>query len=88
MSRNIGLSFDLSMNNKKFSRTILAKDRQPHLTALHHLLKITSPSEPLAHPAAVGWVDKPNISRDVVVSLGLDPTYAYSPIGRRSDTCI
>lgn len=26
--------------------------------------------------AAVGWVDKPNISRDVVVSLGLDPTYA------------
>lgn len=27
--------------------------------------------------AAVGWVDKPNISRDVVLSLGLDPTYAY-----------
>lgn len=29
MSRDIGLSFDLSMNNKKFSRTILVKDRQP-----------------------------------------------------------
>ncbi|WP_314250991.1 hypothetical protein ACF3NW_09980 [Eikenella halliae] len=26
--------------------------------------------------AAVDWVDKPNTSRDVVVSLGLDPTYA------------
>lgn len=67
MLRDISLSIDLSMNNKKFSRTILAKDRQPHLTTPHHLLKITSPSKPLAHPAAVGWVDKPNISRDVVV---------------------
>lgn len=54
MSRNIGLSFDLSMNNKKFSRTILAKDRQPHLITPHHLLKITSPSEPLVYPAALG----------------------------------
>ncbi len=77
MSRDIGLSFDLSMNNKKFSRTILVKDRQPHLTTPHHLLKITLPSELLAHPAAVGWVDKPNILRDAVVSLGLDLTYAY-----------
>ena len=67
MSRDISLCIDLSMNNEKISRTILAKDRQPHLTTPHHLLKITSPSNPLAHPAAVGWVDKPNISRDVVV---------------------
>lgn len=67
MLRDISLSIDLSMSNKKISRAILAKDRQPHLTTPHHLLKITSLSEPLAHPAALGWIDKPNISRDVLV---------------------
>ena len=76
MSRDISLSFDLSTNNKK-SRAILAKDRQPHLTTPHHHLKITSISELLAHPADLGWVDEPNILRDVLVSLGLCPIYAY-----------
>ena len=53
MLRDISLSFDLSLNNKK-SRAILAKDRQPHLTTPHHFLKIISLSELLAHPAALG----------------------------------
>lgn len=54
MSRDIGLSIDLSMNNEKISRTILVKDRQPHLTTPHHFLKIISLSELLAYPAALG----------------------------------
>ena len=53
MLRDISLSFDLSMNDKK-SRAILAKDRQPHLTTPHHLLKTTSLSESPSYPAALG----------------------------------